>query len=55
MEPPNKNIYPQKSLAAVQEVVVQLAVRDYYCSLPSWKAAKENRLVLEVNIVVGGV
>ena len=40
------------SLAAVQEVVVHLAVLRE--SLPSWKAAKENRLILGVNIVVWG-
>ena len=28
--------------------------REYYCSLPSWKAAKENGLILGVNIVVWG-
>ena len=52
---PKQQYLPQKSLAAVQEVVVQLAVsRDYYCSLPSWKAAKDNRLVL-VNIAIWGL
>ena len=34
---------------------MHLAVsREYYWSLPSWKAAKENGLVLGVNIVFGG-
>jgi hypothetical protein len=26
--------------------------RDFYCSLPSWKAAMENMLVSRVNIVI---
>ena len=30
-------------------------VPGFYWSLPSWKAAKENRLVLGVNTVVWGV
>ena len=32
-----------------------LVLREYYWSLPSWKAAKENGLVLGVNIVVWGL
>ena len=39
----------------MREEKVHLAVlREYYWSLPSWKAAKENGLVLGVNIVVWG-
>ena len=30
-------------------------MREYYWSLPSWKAAKKNRLVLGVNILFGGL
>ena len=40
----------------MREEKVHLAVlREYYWSLPSWKAAKENRPVLGVNIVVWGL
>ena len=40
----------------MREEKVHLAVlREYYWSLPSWKAAKENGLVLGVNIVVWGL
>jgi hypothetical protein len=39
----------------MKEEKVHLAVlREYYWSLPSWKAAKENGLVSGVNIVVKG-
>ena len=39
----------------MREEKVHLAVlREYYWSLPTWKAAKENGLVLGVNIVVKG-
>ena len=40
----------------MREEKVHLAVsREYYWSLPSWKAAKENGLVLGVNMVVWGL
>ena len=40
----------------MREEKVHLAVwREYYWSLPSWKAAKENELVLGVNMVVWGL
>ena len=40
----------------LREEMVHLEVsREYYWSLPSWKAAKVNRLVLRVNIIVWGL
>ena len=40
----------------LKEEKVHLAIlREYYWSLPSWKAAKENGLISEVNIVVWGL
>ena len=40
----------------VREEKVHLAVsREYSWSLPSWKAAKDNRLVLVANIVAWGL
>ena len=39
----------------MKEKVHWAVLKEYYCSLPSRKAAKENRLVLGVNIVVWGL
>ena len=40
----------------MREEKVHLAVlREYYWSLPSWKAAKDNGLISAVNIVVWGL
>ena len=47
---------PCHGWGGLREEKVHLALwREYYRSLPSWEEAKENRLVLGVNIVVWGL
>ena len=54
--PDGQYMAPCHGQGGLREERVHLAdSREYYWSLPSWKAAKENGLVLVVNIVVGGL
>ena len=54
--PDSQYMAPHHGSGGLREEKVHLAVsKECYWSLPSWKAAKENRLVLGVNIVVWGV
>ena len=54
--PDGQSMAPPHGLGGFREEKVHLAVlREYYWSLPSWKVAKENGLVLGVNIIVWGL
>ena len=54
--PDGRYMAPCHGGGGLREEKVHLAIlREYYWSLPSWKAAKENGLVLGVNMVVWGL
>ena len=54
--PDGRYMAPCHRRGGLREEKVHLAVwREYYWSLPSWKAAKENKLILGVNNVVWGL
>ena len=54
--PDGRCMSPCHSSGGLREEKVHLAIfRKYYWFLPSWKAAKENRLVSGVNVVVWGL
>ena len=54
--PDGQYMAPCHGQGGLREKKVHLAVsREYYCSLPSWKAAMENMIILGANIVVCGL
>ena len=54
--PDGRYMAPSHGQGGLREEKVHLAIlREYYWSLPSRKAAKENKLVLGENIVVLGL